>query len=132
MNVKVNLSESKGFEPVPSGAYKVSITKVEAKTTQAGENALNWTLTIQDGDFTGQNLFLFTMLEGKGAFKLRELLTAAGIDCSSEQFDFDPEGLLGLDLTILVSVGMAKTKAGEDKAVNQIDKISPPVKKSRK
>lgn len=130
--VNVNLSDSKGFDPVPAGPYNVSITKAEPRQTAAGQAALNWTLTIQEGDFTGQNLFLFTMLEGKGTFKTKELLIAAGLDCSEDQLDFDTDDLLGIDITVTVSQEMVNGRDGETKIVNKIDSILPYQKKSRK
>ena len=69
-------------EPIVPGVYKTRITDCEQKTARSGSKYLNWKLTIfgAEGDFARQNnrpVFMMTMIEGKGAGRLKEFAKAA-------------------------------------------------------
>ena len=116
--VRVDLSEAKSFEPLPEGAYLVAVTGVEAKQSVAGEGMLNWTLTVQDGEFTGRKVWLNTMTEGKGAFRLVQLLDAVYQAPEGEQIDLDPQDVIGCELTVTV-----KQRPYEDRIQNEVVKM---------
>ena len=45
------------YKEVPSGVYPVSVEKLELGTSSWGEDQVNITFEIIDGDFKGQKLF---------------------------------------------------------------------------
>ena len=128
--VHVDLSETQDFEPLPAGAYLVAITRYELKKTQAGDPAINYTLTVQEGDYTGRKIWLFGMLVGKGAFVTKNLLKASGIECDSEQLDFDPDDLIGVEILVTLKVEI-RNIAGEDRPTNAVEKIQAVPKKKK-
>lgn len=68
-------SESKEYEPLPTGFYVCAVTGVEIKEVQNGPNAgkhyLQTELTVQEGEFENRklwnNLMLFNMPKGNWA-----------------------------------------------------------------
>lgn len=82
MQITPDFSEASESQAIPPGTYKTRITDVAMKKSQAGNDYLNWKLTIfgAEGQYSSQNnrpVFMMTMLSGKGAGKLRDLAKAA-------------------------------------------------------
>lgn len=82
MIITPNFDEAAENEPIQPGVYKARITDVTKKTSKAGNAMLDWKLTIfgAEGDYAKANnrpVFMNTMLEGKGSFRLRDLAKAA-------------------------------------------------------
>lgn len=82
MPIKVDMTDVKGFEPVPSGVYTIEV--INCEETVSGENSKNpgspllkWTFSIIDPQqFGGRQLFVYTTLLPHALFTLKNLLDA--------------------------------------------------------
>jgi len=123
---KVVFNDS-GFEPLPEGAYLVSITKCEEKTgKESGKLYLSWELTVQDGVYTGRKVWLNTSLLPEASWKIGDLLTALGEShASNTEMNLEPDDYLGRELVVTVT----NTRMYEGKPQNDVDKLMPVPKK---
>jgi len=99
MLITPNFEEAVEFVATPPGIYKARITSHEVKTSQKGDTYVNWTWTLfgAEGDYAkynGREVKGITMVTGKGAGRLKELLTVCGLEAVSGQA-FDPSSLYG-------------------------------------
>ena len=119
-------------DPLPEGAYSVTITAFEEKA--AGENAKNpgskflmWTLEVgEPEEFAGRKLWVNTSFLPNALFTLRNLLRSADPD-NAENYDgpidFEPEEFLGKSLSVEV---IQKPHYQDDtRKVNEVKKFSP-------
>ena len=113
------------YKEVPSGVYPVSVEKLELGTSSWGEDQVNITFEIIDGDFKGQKLFyngrfndnfacgeeqtarLISELTGEDLTKESALLILKSKDCAdtlAEIFDMIHESLTyDLDYDVKIS-----------------------------
>lgn len=68
------VTESGAFEPIPEGTYAFEITKTEIRKSRNGDNQVNVTLTVCEGEYEGRKVFyLLTFLppnrDGAGIVK---------------------------------------------------------------
>ena len=82
MIITPDFTEATESAPIPPGVYKTRITDCETKTSKKGAKYLNWKLSIfgAEGEASKQNnrpVFMITMLDGKGAGRLKDLAKAA-------------------------------------------------------
>ena len=106
--VKVNLSEVTGSDPVPTDIYNVKITDATIRDTKAGPGTqIRWEFTIEDGEYANRKVFDNTMIVGKGAFSLENLLAACGTpvppDQKASDLELDTDDYLGTTLKLSVS-----------------------------
>jgi len=104
MQIVPDFSEaSEEQKPVPTGIYKARIVGVDPKESKAGNKMLNWKFSIfgAEGAYVQYNnrwVSTFTMVEGRGAFKLRQYLKAI----LGNAGQFDTEELIGKEVEISV------------------------------
>lgn len=103
-----DFSEAPESEAVPAGVYSARITECTQKLSKAGNAYLNWKLTIfgAEGELARQNnrpVFMMTMLDGKGAGRLKELARAAlgRVPAAGEPLDTDE--FLGKEIEVAVA-----------------------------
>lgn len=95
MPIHVDFTNTKGFEPLPSGIYVCSVTEVEERQ---GPNApyIHWRFTVEEGEFTGRHVWYNTTLKDDALFALRGLLNALSEEPTPDgPFSFDPTDYLG-------------------------------------
>lgn len=91
-NMNLDFSNVQGGTLLDEGMYNVTIESVEEKTSSSG----NPMLLVRFREETTKNaIFENYVLTENCLWKLKELLVAAGIDCSGA-IDFDTEDLIGL------------------------------------
>ena len=108
---KINpAAEVKQFSPVKAGTYRMKIADSKEKTSEAGNQYIEWRLTFVDSNdrlvgLDGQPLsgnagsvFLRTMLNPDQQWKLRALVEAA----LGEWRDFDSTELYGREIDAVV------------------------------
>jgi hypothetical protein len=123
-DMKLNLSGVKAndFDALPTGKYHVKLTDWDQTETQnagklpAGTPGINAEFTVQDGPNENRRLWNnFWIAESTLGF-LKSFLKASGQftedELNSEEFSFDWDDLVGVDL--VVKVGVRKYN-GEDR-----------------
>jgi hypothetical protein len=127
MEITPDFSEAPENTPVPEGVYKARITDVEQQTAKtSGAPMLNWKLQIFDSDVEGTNnrvLFHRTMVTGKGAFMLRDLLKATGTQVEKGQ-SFNAQELLGKEVQVAVAARI-DNRTGEQSPFPEVKAIRP-------
>ena len=113
-NLNLDFSNVQGGVILEEGMYNVTIEDVEEKVSSTGKNMLLIRFREEESKTA---IFENYVLEESCLWKLKELLTAAGIECSGA-VDFDTEDLKGL---------MFKAKIVKDQYngsdVNRIKKV---------
>ena len=104
MNITPNFDEAVTFENVPPGVYNARFDKVEQKTSKAGAQYLSWGLVIfgatgAAAQYNNRRISTMTMVEGKGAGRLQELLKAT-IGLPDKGASFDPNDVLGKEVQV--------------------------------
>ena len=82
------------FEPIPAGDYVLEIENIEEQVSKAGNNMLNITFNVAEGEYAGRKIFEFYVLTEKALWKMKDLLIALGIDTEG-QVDIDIDDLEG-------------------------------------
>ena len=113
-NVNLDFSNVRGSEVLEEGLYNVTIEAVEDKISSTGKNML--VVRFRE-ETTKTAIFENYVLDESCLWKLKELLSAAGIECEGIA-TFDTEQLIGLSFKAKV----VKTQYnGQDR--NNIKKI---------
>lgn len=125
MTFKVDFSgvETGDFDALPSGTYHVKITDGELR--EAGENAknpgsqfINWEFTVQAGEFAERKLWTNSSLLPQALFRLKQMFKATGhwteADLEEDNFAFDIDDAIGLDLKVVVSQRMYEGEKQND------------------
>ena len=113
MLITPDFTEATESQPIPPGVYKTRITDCETKTSKKGSKYLNWKLSIfgAEGAFSSQNnrpVFMITMLDGKGAGRLKDLAKAA-LGTVPDQWDTD--AFLGKEVEVVLTERRDETGA---------------------
>lgn len=82
------------FEPIPAGDYVLEIENIEERVSKAGNDMLNITFNVAEGEYEGRKIFEFYVLSEKALWKLKDLLIALGIDAEG-QVDISIDDLEG-------------------------------------
>jgi hypothetical protein len=120
--MKVNFTDTPDslFTPAPSGDYVMVVEDVQEKETKADAKtyanapALNWRLSIKDGEYEGKKAFWFT-LTGPGdntepnaatecLVSLKQLLAATGKYDMDGDIDFDPDDVIGSEVLATLTI----------------------------
>lgn len=127
MEITPDFSECQENTPVPEGVYNARIVDVEQQTAKtSGAPMLNWKMQIFGSDVEGTNnrvLFHRTMVTGKGAFGLRDLLSAAGVKIQSGQ-SFNAQELLGKEVQVAVATQVNR-ETGEQLPFSTVKAVRP-------
>ena len=92
-------------EDIEPGQYNVRIVKGEIGESKAGAKLIKWTYETfgdEDPKNEGRKIFDQTMIEGKGAFMVKRLWTAATGGEPMPANGFDTEQLLGKEMQVVV------------------------------
>lgn len=97
-----------------SGTFRAKIVEVTQKTSQAGNDYLNWKLEVARAE---GHFFVFhrTMLSGKGAGFLKRFIQA--VDPGYEGGEFDADSLIGRS----ISVDLVKKEGSDFLAVGSVE-----------
>jgi hypothetical protein len=107
MPVHLNLTNAKGFEPLPAGEYRVVVDSVVAKDSKQGNPMLSWTFTVLDEDFANRKLFANHVLNNDIALsRLRAALVAFGFPPEEleGEVDLNVDDLKGLEAVAVVQI----------------------------
>lgn len=104
--IQPNFDELASLSP---GQYTVSIAECDVKESKKGAQYLKWkfeTIDCDEPKDNGQSIWTNTMITGRGAFRFKDLYTAA----TGEEFDataeFDTDMLLGKELSVGIVDGV--------------------------
>ena len=130
MPVKVNFADVEDQraprKPLPTGRYDVQVTGVTEGEVKTGPNQgaprLNWEFTVINGDYTDRKVWDGQNLVPNQLWKPKAMLKAAGFELPDDEFEFEPEDVVGSELTVQVNVEEANKGADgkEYPAKNQI------------
>ncbi len=111
MAISVNFSdiELKDFDPVPRGQYLVELVEVEEKVaqTELATHYMKCKFEIKDPEeYVGRFVWDNLMLEGKGMFRLKSALLAAGFtnDELEAGLEFEPQDLVSSEFVLALSI----------------------------
>lgn len=118
--ISPDFSEASESQPIPAGTYKTRITDCEIKTSRKGSKYLNWKLSIfgAEGEYANHNnrpVFMATMLDGKGAGRLKELARAA---LGTVPQTWDTDQFLGKEIEVVLA-----ERRNEDGTVNNFPDV---------
>lgn len=113
-NMNLDFSNVRGSEVLEEGIYNVTIESVEEKTSSSGKPML---LVRFREETTKTAIFENYVLQENCLWKLKELLSAAGIECDGA-IDFDTDDLVGL-----VFKAKIVKDSYNDNTVNRIKKV---------
>lgn len=82
------------YEPMPAGDYVLEIEDIEERVSKAGNEMLNITFNVAEGEYEGRKIFEFYVLTEKALWKLKDLLVALGINTEG-QVDVSVDDLVG-------------------------------------
>lgn len=82
------------YEPMPAGDYVLEIEDIEERVSKAGNEMLNITFNVAEGEYEGRKIFEFYVLTENALWKLKNLLVALGIDTEG-QVDVSVDDLVG-------------------------------------
>lgn len=104
-------SESKSFDPIPSGEYYVRITNVEdaecgPESKNAGKPYWKLEFTVQDGEFESRKLWTNAMLFDGALYTLAQLLKASGHEDAIKTGNVpDGQSFVSTELIVVVKKG---------------------------
>lgn len=113
-NINLDFSNVRGSEVLEEGIYNLTIESIEEKVSSTGKNML---LIRFREENTKTAIFENYVLQENCLFKLKELLSAAGMDC---------DGVCDLDTDLLIGMTFKAKVTKEqynDSDVNRIKKI---------
>jgi hypothetical protein len=96
---------SKALEALPTGKYKVTITKCELKKSQSAKNngkpMYAMTFKVFDGPYAKRQIWSYIMLWDGALYSLNQLMNATGFSTRSGQIRVPrPSELIGKQLTV--------------------------------
>lgn len=108
--------------PLQPGTYSARIVAAEAKTSAAGNPYINWQLeTFGTPEVNGRRIFHTTPTTGGWVTKLAELHKAAtGEDIDKKAKQYDPEMLIGKELTATVAMRSYTANDGTPKTAIEV------------
>ena len=65
---------SQEFKPLVPGSYTAIVKSYEEKTSQKGDIYLQWVLEVVESDYAGGQIWLNTMMSGRGAGMIKHFL----------------------------------------------------------
>jgi hypothetical protein len=131
--MKLNLADTDsftGFDAIDRGTYHCKITDGEMTEVKndgklkAGTPGINWTFTVQDGDFAGRKVFTNTWIAPTTMGFVKGLLEASGRFTKEQldgELDFEIDDVLGADVMCRVTKREYPADSGE--YVNDVKSI---------
>ena len=96
-----------GFDLIPEGPVDGRLASVSQKVGQSsGKPYLEWIFDVTDDDYPGRKLYFNTSLQPQSLWSLKRMLINAfhvDEDALADNFDLDPEDLVGIDVTLMVT-----------------------------
>ena len=90
------------FQELEPGTYEATVSKIEEKTSQAGNPYLNWEFTVEG---TNQHAWYITSLTPQSLWNLKNLLVEAfGYDKDSltGSIDIEPADFIGASVILVI------------------------------
>jgi hypothetical protein len=119
------------FEPLPAGKYEVSVFEAELK--EAGPNAkhpgsqyIAFTFNVtEEGDYQNRKLWHNVSLvpEARGMLKSFLKVFYTEEELNSDDFEFEPENLIGSECIAVVRVGTNPNTQEPNNSVRRIEKV---------
>lgn len=111
MLVTPNFDEAVEMKPLLPGIYSARVIKHESTHSKKGDPMIKWTMVIfgATGDMKSANdreISAYTMMTGKGAGKLRDMLKATGLPYDGSPFD--PDEASGKEVQITLKKNLMK------------------------
>jgi hypothetical protein len=117
MPLKLDFSEVPDYKPIPQGDYLVEVVDVDGpKTSNAGNQMLQLTFEVAEGEFAGRKIYnYFLLLEGDALWRTKkDLSILLGIDEDEESATFEIEDLMGAQALAFVRPEVWKVEDGGD------------------
>ena len=101
-----DFSEATDYELIPEGVYNTRISGSQVKTSQAGNQYVNWTMDIfgAEGEyekFNNRKIWHITMCSGAAAGRLKQFVKAVTGEVPDGSFDTDE--LIGRECAVTVA-----------------------------
>lgn len=109
--------EEKEFGPLPAGEYNVYVFDVKQKISNSGNEMLQVTFSVADGEYTGRKFNDFMVLTQNALWRIKAFLSALGFDTRGV-VRFNKEDLLGTCCKVEVVVDGDYNKVKRFKAAD--------------
>lgn len=123
--VQPDFTDAMEMTVLPPGVHKVRVVGAEAKTSQAGNQYINWKLETFGADASQLNnrvVFHSTPTTGKGSGILRSFLLAAKGELPNGSFDTD--SVLGSELQV-TTIEETDRQTGEKTGYARVKAVAP-------
>jgi len=113
--------------PLQPGVYNARIVAAENKTSANGNPYINWQLeTFGSPEVNGRRIFHSTPTTGGWVTKLAELHKAAtGQEIDKKAKQYDPEMLVGKEITATLTQRTYKANDGTEKTALEVKAVAP-------
>lgn len=102
-----------GFTLIPKGVYPAFVFSIEEKVSTTGNDMLKVVLKIADGEFKGRQIFTSLVFVEAAMFKIKEFLTACGVNVPKKAVDIDFSKCMGKKIKIEINHRASKDKPDE-------------------
>lgn len=92
-----------GRKILPEGTYEVTVNEAKKGKSKNDQPKVSFEFEVTEGKFKGNKLFEECSLQKQALFKLKNVLTALGLEIPNKAFDLNLKELIGL--TCFVEVG---------------------------
>lgn len=87
--ISLDFSQVQSFEALPVGKYVAKVAAAEEKTSQAGNQMINVTFEVVEGEAIGRKVFDNYVLTEKSLWRLKQFLASIGMGA---------DGMVDIDL----------------------------------
>lgn len=100
---------------LPVGEYPLRLTEVEATTSKAGKPMWVWKFEVDEGEFKGNSIWEFTVIQENTMWKIGQIFAAFGVDTSTNTDD-----LHGEVIRAVIDQEVAQAGKRKDEVVNRV------------
>ncbi len=129
MSPSIDFSQVEDLKPIPEGVYLATVTAAKAGKSKAGNDKIDITWKVEEGEFEGRNIFDTMTFTEKSMYRVKATLLGLGFD---ETFSGEivPDDLVGKTASIVVTIeqneGQVDPDTGEPYSPrNRVKKVKP-------
>lgn len=111
---------------VPAGQYAAELRRTKPLVASTGTPGILFVFELSDPEYVGKTLFLNLYHTQSSMWRVQQVLSGFGVytqeELSSDEFDFQPNDLIGTQVILEVS---QKVNPTNNKLVNNVDQVFP-------
>lgn len=122
--MKFDFSKVNDNSLLPAGTYTARLTRTKPLLSSKGTPGILFIFEVTDPDYLGKTLFLNMYYSPTSMWRVQQILGGFGFynqeELTSEDFDFNPSDLLGIEVNLQVS-----QQTYNNKLNNSVDQVMP-------